>query len=201
MVGKIIMDSSRKYLGANKKRWPRRAAVKVAREICLRLEPHCERLVVAGSLRRRRRDVGDVEILYIPRTETREVDLFATREVSLAGEEIDRMLDDGTIEKRMSVVGTPSWGSVNRLAVHVASGIPVDLFRTSRESWWNYLVCRTGPAASNMRIAEEARRRGYKWRPYGAGFTRLSDGVEVVMESEEQVFAFVGMDYWPPRER
>lgn len=35
-----------------KRRWPRSIAVGVARELCSVLNPLCERLIVAGSLRR-----------------------------------------------------------------------------------------------------------------------------------------------------
>jgi len=181
-------------------RWPRAAALDVAREICVRLKPFCESLIVAGSLRRRRQDVGDVEILYVSRMEERPLDMFATVSVSLADEEIGKMLAEGTLAKRPSKTGGTAWGAKNKLALH-RSGMPVDLFATEPGSWWNYLVCRTGPADSNTRIATEAQRRGYRWNPYGVGFTRLADGKVTAMESEESVFAFVGLDYRDPWER
>lgn len=185
---------------SGKVRWPRAAALDVARELCARLKPVCDRLVVAGSLRRRKLDVGDVEILYIPRLEERQADLLSTEMVSLADEEIERMLADGTLAKRPSVTGGTAWGAKNKLALH-RSGLPVDLFRTTPEAWWNYLVCRTGPADSNTRIATEAQRRGYRWNPYGAGYTRLEDGTVTPMDSEEAVFAFVGLPFAQPWER
>jgi DNA polymerase/3'-5' exonuclease PolX len=155
---------------------------------------------VAGSLRRKKAVVGDVEILYVPRLEERQADLLSTEMVSLADEEIERMLADGTLAKRPSVTGVTAWGLKNKLALH-RSGMPVDLFRTTEISWWNYLVCRTGPSDSNTRIATEARRRGYQWNPYNAGFTRLSDGATIAVESEAHVFAFVGLPYRAPEDR
>ena len=110
------------------------------------------------------------------------------------------MLDDGTLAKRQSKIGGTAWGDKNKLAVH-RSGMPVDLFRTVPESWWNYLVCRTGPADSNTRIATEAQRRGYRWNPYGIGYTKLADGTVTAMDSEAAVFAFVGLPYAEPWER
>lgn len=183
-----------------KVKWQRSAALKVAKELCDRLKPHCEKLIVAGSLRRRKAEVGDVEILYVPRMEERPMDLISTQSVSLADEEISRMLDDGTLTKRQSKTGGTAWGDKNKLAVH-RSGMPVDLFRTVPESWWNYLVCRTGPADSNTRIATEAQRRGYRWNPYGIGYTNLADGTVTAMDSEEAVFDFVGLPYAQPWER
>lgn len=183
-----------------KKRWPRREALPVARELCDRLAPFCQRLIVAGSLRRRKPDVGDVEILYIPIFQTRPLDLISSHTVSLADEEITRMLADGTLAHRLSKTGGTAWGDKNKLATH-RSGLPVDLFATTEDSWWNYLVCRTGPAASNTRIASIAQQRGYTWNPYGKGFTCRADGSVTAMESEEAVFAFVGLPYKIPSER
>jgi len=44
-------------------------------------------------------------------------------------------------------------GPLNKLAVYVGSGIPVDLFATTEECWFNALVCRTGSAETNVKIA------------------------------------------------
>lgn len=183
-----------------KTKWPRSEALAVAREMCERLKPCCEKLIVAGSLRRLKQEVGDVEIVYITRWEERPLDMFAKQQVNLAEEEIGRMLEEGILEKRLSKTGTPAWGDRNKLATH-HSGIPVDLFRTVPEAWWNYLVCRTGPADSNTRIASEAQRRGYRWNPYGSGYTKLDGGTVTAMGSEAEVFEFVGMAYVPPSER
>jgi DNA polymerase/3'-5' exonuclease PolX len=88
---------------------------------------------------------------------------------------------------------------------HVASGIPVDLFATTEACWHNYLVCRTGPAESNIRIAAAAKARGWKWNPYGEGFSRggpLAGPEEArALRSEREVFEFVGLPYTEPEER
>lgn len=185
---------------APKQRWPRKAAIEVARELCRELEPYCERLVVAGSLRRMREDVGDVEILFIPRMERHQVDLLKWAMISLADVRIGRLLANGTITQRRSKIGTVAWGDKNKLAVH-RSGIPVDLFATTQAAWFNYLVCRTGPAAQNVRIAAAAKAMGFAWHPYRAGFTHLVTGAPVPMESEEAVFEFVGLPYLEPKDR
>lgn len=185
-----------------KPRFLRQFALNVVREILSHLTPsHCQRIIVAGSLRRRKEDVGDIEILYIPATEERQVDLISTATVSLADEQIEAMVDRGIISRRLSKTGHPSWGTKNKLASHTATGIPIDFFATTEESWHNYLVCRTGPAASNTRIATIAQQRDYQWKPYGSGFIRLTDGKVFPMASEQSVFEFVGLPYLEPWER
>jgi len=182
-------------------RWPRAAALAVAKELCDALAPACDRLVVAGSLRRRKATVGDVEILYVSKREERPVDLFTTAPASLADDVIDDLLRAGVLAKRLSKTGVPAWGPLNKLAIHTASGIPVDLFAATPESWWNYLVCRTGGAESNRRIASLAQRQGLRWNPYGVGFARLADGEIVAVGSEQAVFEAVGLRYEEPWER
>lgn len=180
-----------------KQRWPRAVALEVADALRARLKPFCDELMVAGSIRRRKPTVGDIELLYIPRFAERPADLFTTKQVSLADEEIERMLADGTLTKRLSKAGFETWGALNKLAVH-SSGLPVDLFASYPQNWSNALVCRTGPAESNARIATLAQRNGYKWNVAGMGFTRLSDGAAFPMDSERAVFEFVGLPYAEP---
>lgn len=135
----------------------------------------------------------------IPRVETRAnpADLFAEMQGDLAEGVIAEWLGAGVLTKRLSVDGRTSWGPKNKLAVHEETGIPVDLFAATRENWWNYLVCRTGPAESNMQIAGEALKRGWKWNPYGVGFSRGGrddqDYEERVVTCEAEVFRFVGL--------
>jgi DNA polymerase/3'-5' exonuclease PolX len=185
-------------MSAEKQRWPRAAALPVAREICARLKPVCGRLIVAGSLRRRKETVGDVEIVFIPAFAREPFDLFADKLVDMAAREIEGMLAAGIIAKRLNRSGHATWGDKNKLAVHVASGIPVDFFATTEASWFNYLVCRTGPAALNTEIATRAQAKGWQWNPYGSGFTELDGGAQQVCGSEQAVFEFVGLPYCEP---
>lgn len=186
-----------------KRRWPRPVGIEVAREVCSALRPACERLVVAGSLRRRKDDIGDVEIVYVSASEIRPdpEDFFRNRSFSLADEAIEALVSSGTFVRRLNSKGTPAFGPKNKLVRHVDSGMPVDLFATTDAAWWNYLVCRTGPADSNVRIAKLAQARGYQWKPYGEGFSRVSDGALIPMQSEREVFQFVGLPYLEPWER
>ena len=205
----VVLERSRRYGGLTvppargftfmmKPEFPYSVAMEIAVEIMNRLRLACERLVVAGSLRRQRLTVGDIELLYIPRVEERgdPGDMFARRTVNLVDIEIATMEREGVLVRRKNTLGREMFGSKNKLMVHVASGIRVDLFSTTVASWWNYLVCRTGPAELNERICCAAKAIGWKWRPYEAGFAR--GGEMRAMGSEEEVFAFVGLAYMRP---
>jgi DNA polymerase/3'-5' exonuclease PolX len=185
---------------SDKPKFPRADALDVTRIILGFIGPFCDRLIVAGSLRRRKPQVGDIEILYIPKTCIEPDGLFDEKQVNLVDSELDRMLAVRTISKRLSSRGSESWGGMNKLAVHTTSQIPVDFFRATRANWFNYLVCRTGSAENNTRIASAAQTKGWKWHPYGIGFTD-SNGNWVRVESEADVFRLVGLPYREPWDR
>lgn len=186
----------------SKTKFPRTQALAVAGELCRALKPACARLIVAGSLRRRKAEVGDVEILYIPRVEQRQDPqelLPKLVPVNLADEVLNGLLAAGVIAKRATKTGAEPWGPKNKLAVHVPSGIPVDLFTATEANWFNYLVCRTGSADNNLIICNAAIARGMKWNPYGEGFT--FNGKTIPVTSEREAFTHVGLAYKEPWER
>jgi DNA polymerase/3'-5' exonuclease PolX len=184
-----------------KTRYPRLLALSIAQEIIEHLDPACERIIIAGSLRRVKQFVGDIEILYVPRMTTipSPTDFFNTVAVNLADHQIARLEKAGILERRTNTLGRETFGPLNKLMRHVQSGIAVDLFATEEASWFNYLVCRTGPRELNERICNAAIRKGWHWMPYSGGFRR--GAVIQHMPSEENVFKFVGLEYREPRDR
>lgn len=174
----------------------------IAQKFLAFLGRHCTRCVIAGSLRRKQQLVSDIEILFVPKIvviDDPEDMLGGKIKVGSTGLAIAALLQSGTIAKRPNKKGSFTWGPENKLATHLASGIPVDLFETSEDRFWNALVVRTGPAESNVRIASTAKRMGWNWHAYGNGFTR---GRETkVVKSEREVFDHVQLPYLEPHLR
>lgn len=188
-----------------KTKFPCLLAAEVATAIVGRFETAqaVDRITIAGSLRRGRPQVGDIEILYIPRRQELATpgDMFARTMVNLADDLIRVMLQDGTLAKRTNVNGSTMWGARNKMAVHVPTGIPVDLFATEPDCWENYLVCRTGPAALNTLIATIAKSRGYRWNPYGRGFSAVTAPKDFPVILERDVFDLAQLPYVAPDQR
>lgn len=186
----------------SKTKFARAIALEAAREIGERLKPFCERLTIAGSLRRGKAEVGDVELLFVSRTESRPDGLFERKNIDLALEEIDRLVAIGMLAKRPNINGHTCWGETNRLAVHVGTGVPVDLFRTTEPHWFVSLVIRTGPAEHNIRMITAAAERGLKLHAYASasGFTDRH-GNEVPCTSEPDVFRLCGVPWREPKDR
>lgn len=177
-------------------------ALPIAHKFVAFLGRHCTRCVIAGSLRRRKLFVSDIEILFVPKIITIDDpgDMFGGKvAISSTAGAIFALLASDTIAKRPNKNGSFTWGPENKLAVHRASGIPVDLFSTTEENFWNALVVRTGPADSNVAIASAAKRIGWQWHAYGNGFTRGREVKRVA--SEREVFEHVGLEYKEPHLR
>lgn len=206
---------------SDKPKFPAETAKAVVRELLPRLEPACATdaegkpwLRVAGSLRRRKATVGDIEFVYAPAFGPVKDGLFM-KEGNLMDDTLERLVAEGVLAPRVLGNGSLAWGAKNKLALHVASGIPVDFFSTAAAAFWNYLVCRTGSKENNIAIAEAAKRRGLKWSPYEPGF-RVADldlatqslgrddlysGRLLAAQSEEEVYSLAGLPYLPPHQR
>ncbi|MBA7656225.1 hypothetical protein ES703_64140 [subsurface metagenome] len=165
-------------------------AEKTAEQIKAVLEPSCERIVIAGSIRRQKPDVGDIELLVIP-------EYIAGADMLDA--KIWTMIYFDMLGYRLNKLGSKVYGPKNKLLVHLPSGIGVDVFSTTAECWPVALVVRTGGKVTNQRIATAAIRKGYRFHAYGRGFT-TPDG-EIVCSSEREVFEVVGLPYLEPWER
>ena len=146
----------------------------------------CARVEIAGSIRRQKPQVGDIELLVIPMANY-----------------LDKILNDlmmqGILAMRLNKRGSRVYGPKNKLMVHLPSGFGVDIFSTNEECWWVSLVVRTGGKETNKRIAMAAIRRGWHLKAYGSGFS-TPDG-DIVCKSEREVFEKVGLRYLEPWER
>ena len=132
-------------------------------------------VVVAGSLRRMRETVGDIDIL-------------ATSDAS--SDIIERFVRYGDVKEVLSQGDT-------RSSVLLKSGIQVDLRVVPRESYGAALHYLTGSKAHNIAIRRLAQERGLKLNEYG-----VFDGSRrVAGDTEESVFAAVGLPYIEPELR
>lgn len=181
----------------------RTVAAEVAEEIVHTLEPFCERIKIAGSIRREKSEVGDIEVLMIPRYESRRVSLFGDKDFDIAAEKINQMLTAGVLAKRPNVRGHFAWGPLNKLAIHTASGIGVDFFTTTAAHWYVSLVIRTGPAEFNQKLMTSAARHGINLHAYGdgTGATETHGGNDIPVTSERHVFELAGMPWKEPKDR
>lgn len=167
-----------------------RRAQKIAEELKSLLAPECQRITIAGSIRRRKPVVGDIEVLVIPKY---------LDGVDQLDEEIKKLMAEGLLGYRRNVRGSIAYGPKNKLMFHVPSGIAVDIFSSTEANWGMALFIRTGPSEWNIRAMSRFRKLGMLGHAYG-GISHW-DGSELNCPDEETVFRHLGWPYIPPERR
>ncbi len=137
--------------------------------------PGVERAIVAGSFRRRRETVGDLDILVTASAGASIIERFA------AYDEVKEVLSRGT----------------TRASVRLRCGLQVDLRVVAQESYGAALHYFTGSKAHSIALRRLAQARGLKINEYGVFRGR----VRVAGETEESVYAALGLPYIPPELR
>lgn len=120
-----------------KEKRPYAEGLRTAKRIKAFLRPYCERIEIAGSIRRRAPMVGDIELVAIPRKRTKP-SLFGPVEEELTA--LDIYLD--THPEMYQQVR-----SGQRLKELRFEGFQVDLFLTEAARWGVVFTLRTGSAA------------------------------------------------------
>jgi len=149
-------------------------ALRVANEVYYRLKPHCEKIIVAGSIRRQKPEVKDIDIVLIPSSPGK-----LSQEIASLGPPIL----DGEKLKRVNYNGTQ-----------------VDLYFATEQTWATLLLIRTGSTENNIRLCKRARSLGMKLKANGDGIIG-KDGQLIPIESEAQVYKVLGLRYQEPWER
>ncbi len=141
----------------------------------LELGKACSHIVAAGSYRRRKDTVGDLDIVATARQPTAVGDRLVAYE---------------------NTVKTLAHGPT-RTTVTLRSGMQVDLRVVAEESFGAALMYFTGSKAHNIALRNLANDRGWKLNEYGlfAGERRIAGS------SEEQIFKKLGLDFIPPELR
>jgi DNA polymerase/3'-5' exonuclease PolX len=162
-------------------------AMPVALGILDLLRPHCERLEISGSLRRRRAEVKDIEIVAIAKPF--ETGLFESGLASVVN----------TWEKVRGDI-TPETRYTQRIIRSTTGAhIKLDLFLCSAQNWGLIMVYRTGSKEFNMRWLQQAKRRGYRMDQGQLWAHGRNEPVHI--REEEDLFKRIGMEYVPPQQR
>jgi DNA polymerase (family 10) len=171
-----LRESIRRLGAKDSDRLPAADALGVAEEIVARLArlAGVVEVAYAGSLRRMRETIGDIDVLAA--TDDPEPVSAAFRESDL-------------VVKVLASGGT-------KTSVLTVRGVQADLRVVEPEAWGAALVYFTGSKAHNIRIRERAVRRGLLLNEYGL-FHRES-GERVASRTEPDVYAALGLPFIPP---
>jgi DNA polymerase/3'-5' exonuclease PolX len=123
------------------------AAAGLANDLIESLQPYCHRIEVAGSIRRQRPTIGDIELVLVPKIEVHDYDLFGepltTRNLLVT--KLNRMVEQAILDRRVDQKGRHCWGNRHQRAVY--RGVPVEFFAVLPPAQWGVLFAiRTGSA-------------------------------------------------------
>src|SRR5205807_9246895 len=158
------------------------------------LEGVCRRIEIAGSIRRKKAQVRDIDFVAIPRTiERASQTLFGGPEtVSLIDGKLEALASAG----RLSVVLN---GEKLKRLKPPGSDLFVDLYVATDQNWATLLLIRTGSREHKIYLCALARRVGMQLKADGSGLFR--DGKIVANETEESIFRALGLPYISPESR
>ncbi len=159
------------------KRIPLGTAWPVAKEIVMALEslPEVEKISAAGSLRRMKVTIGDIDILVASKKPEVVMDCFV----------------------RLPSVSEVSLRGPTKASVILHNGLQVDLRVLEPSRYGSLLQYFTGSKTHNIALREVALDMGLSLSEYG--FKR--DGEEILCPEEEDVYHILGMDWIPPELR
>ncbi|MFN3405166.1 MAG: hypothetical protein ACK40G_13795 [Cytophagaceae bacterium] len=170
----------------------------VAEMVKSKLAPYCEKIEIAGSIRRQKPEVGDIEIVCIPKT-VKEVkkDLFG------GISEVEEKRDPGflaTVNEWEAIKGKAEGKYTQRLLKgRTGATIKLDLFTANHRNWGYILAIRTGSA----NFSKEVLAKGWVSKGYKGldGYLMGTDGRPVSVPDEETLFRLIGKSYVLPKDR
>jgi DNA polymerase (family 10) len=136
--------------------------------------PGCQRIAPAGSLRRARESIGDVDVL------------------AAAEDSAPLMAALTAMPEAAEVIAS----GPTKTSIRTAAGLQVDLRVVPLDAWGAALQYFTGSQEHNVRIRELAVRRKLKLSEYGLFDTET--GQLIVSRTEEEVYERLGMQWIPP---
>ena len=135
------------------------------------LKPYCSRIEIAGSIRREKPEVKDIEIVVIPK--------------DLTG-------FSNEVNKLEKVKGEPTGKYTQRI---LPEGIKLDLFIANEKNWGLIFAIRTGSANFSHKIlACGWVKKGY----HSVNGILIKDGKEIEVREERDLFNLIGISYVGP---
>jgi DNA polymerase/3'-5' exonuclease PolX len=195
-----------------KSKTPYDQALKLANKFIGLIQSSCERVEIAGSLRRKKKEVGDIELVAIPRYEIIEyekeinnglLNFLPNKQTTTWRTQIDH-LEQKVKELYQSSIITEFIKNGEKFKSFIAFNIQFDLFITTQEQWGVIFMIRTGSKNYSHQFMIELNKRGqykikngYLWRVVKRGYQKFI----IPVPEEKDLYDLVGLPYLPPEQR
>lgn len=155
-------------------------ALEIAEKTKELLVPYCERIEIAGSIRRKKPEVKDIELVAIPKPY--DVGLFENGIATV-------------VNQWKKVKGELPCKYTQRI---LPDGITLDLFFANQENWGLIYALRTGSADYSHKVLAT----GWVKLGYNSEGGQLSiNGKEINIPEEKDLFKLIGIPYIEPEFR
>lgn len=151
----------------------------LATRIVEQLRPHCDRIEIAGSIRREHLEPNEIDIVCIPKSNA-----FGIRSTEFSS----------IVNGWEKVKGDPIKG---RYTQRIVEGVLVDIFMCHELNWGYQLAIRTGSGQYSHKTL------AYKWRE--AGFVgddgmlvHVKSGKKIELREERDLFDLLNINYVEP---
>lgn len=159
-----------------------------------RIKPWCERVKIAGSIRREKAEPRDIEIVCIPK-ETSNKNLFG-EEISRRNKLFAQLKFWQRTDRDFDIVkGSGDCPKYVQLQGH--NGPKIDIFFATPENWGWILFLRTGPKEWNIRAVQTLAKKSYT---FGDGYIQ-KQWKPVDITTEKAIFKLLGWNWIEPRNR
>jgi DNA polymerase (family 10) len=146
-----------------------------------------EHIMVVGSIRRKRPEVKDIDIVLIPQAW-----MWNTIIQKLKTDWQAHVVEAGQELARLNV-------SVNATSEPINHGhFQVDIYRARPETWGVLLLIRTGSKGHNIKLCSHARRLNMM---LSAANGVIKDGKVIASRTEEEIFKALELDFIEPEKR
>ncbi|MEK7546988.1 MAG: DNA polymerase/3'-5' exonuclease PolX [Patescibacteria group bacterium] len=145
----------------------------------LRKLPDVEKAIVAGSTRRRKETIGDIDILVISRKSQKVMDYFTS----------------------MPEVANVVAVGETKSSVKLSSGLDVDMRVVPLESYGAALNYFTGSKDHNVALRRLAMEKKMKLNEYGLFSVKSGKEKRIAGRTEEEIYKVLGMEYMEPEMR
>ena len=148
----------------------------MAKKIIGEIKPLCSRIEIAGSIRRKKQNPHDIDIVLVAKSEKYKQ----------------------KIKDKLSKEGKFLQGGNKEMFFRI-SGINLQLFFTIPDEWGATLLAYSGKKGSNIGLRMIAMKKGFKLTNHG--LFRRASGKRIAGKTEKEIYEALGRKYKEPWNR
>lgn len=150
----------------------------LANQVVAKLNPYCRRIEIAGSIRRNKTMVRDIDLVLIPS-------------------------DPWNLQHEIVGLGVLDKNGSKLKRLQLPQGAFVDMYLCDESTWATVLLIRTGSKEHNVYLCSLAKDKGMVLHADGRGLAKVTPLREepIHCTTEQEIFSTLGLPYKEPWQR